>query len=95
MYSSYFDSEKSEEEASKLPYNEDLGSAEGLDPLELERTELPRSSKVGGWAVPFACAWTAFCTRMVKGEVFLDSMASQVLDRNVGFSLAMFARFMV
>ena len=44
--SSYFDSEKSEEEASRLPYNEDLGSTEGLDPLELEMTELPRSTKV-------------------------------------------------
>lgn len=42
---SYFDSEKSEEEASRLPYNEDLGSSEGLDPLELEMTELPRSTK--------------------------------------------------
>ncbi|CAM9427818.1 unnamed protein product [Laminaria digitata] len=43
---SYFDSEKSEEEASRLPYNEDLGSSEGMDPLELEMTELPRSTKV-------------------------------------------------
>ncbi|CAN0225353.1 unnamed protein product [Pylaiella littoralis] len=42
---SYFDGGKSEEEASKLPYNADLGSAEGLDPLSLEMTELPRSSK--------------------------------------------------
>lgn len=45
-YSSYFDSGKSEEEASKLPYNADFGSIEGLDPLALEMTELPRSSKV-------------------------------------------------
>ncbi|CAN0007398.1 unnamed protein product, partial [Ectocarpus fasciculatus] len=42
---SYFDSAKSEEEASKLPYNADFGSIEGLDPLALEMTELPRSSK--------------------------------------------------
>ena len=45
--SSYFDSVKSEEEAGKLPYNPDLGSIDGLDPLSLEMTELPRSSKVG------------------------------------------------
>eukprot|EP00752_Nemacystus_decipiens_P006034 g5448.t2 len=42
---SYFDGAKSEEEAGKLPYNPDLGSIEGLDPLALEMTELPRSSK--------------------------------------------------
>ncbi|CAM9248188.1 unnamed protein product, partial [Hapterophycus canaliculatus] len=42
---SYFDSGKSEEEASKLPYNADLGAMDGLDPLALEMTELPRSSK--------------------------------------------------
>ncbi|CAM9537632.1 unnamed protein product [Ectocarpus sp. 6 AP-2014] len=42
---SYFDSGKSEEEAGKLPYNADFGSIEGLDPLALEMTELPRSSK--------------------------------------------------
>ena len=44
--SSYFDSAKSEEEASKLPYNDDLGSAEEMDPVELEMTELPCSSRV-------------------------------------------------
>ncbi|CAM9329917.1 unnamed protein product [Ascophyllum nodosum] len=43
---SYFDSAKSEEEASKLPYNDDLGSAEEMDPVELEMTELPCSSRV-------------------------------------------------
>ncbi|CAN0220394.1 unnamed protein product, partial [Scytosiphon promiscuus] len=42
---SYFDSVKSEEAASKLPFNADLGSTDGLDPLALEMTELPRSSK--------------------------------------------------
>ncbi|CAM9933204.1 unnamed protein product, partial [Sphacelaria rigidula] len=42
---SFFDSDRSEAEACKLPHNEDLVSAEGLDPLKLEMTELPRSSR--------------------------------------------------
>lgn len=60
LVSSYFDSEKSEEEASRLPYNEDLGSSEGLDPLELEMTELPRSTKVDTW-VDYVNGWLVRC----------------------------------
>lgn len=59
MSSSYFDSAKSEEEANRLPYNDDLGLTGEMDPVELEMTEMPRSSRV---RVPYHGELANLCT---------------------------------